>query len=124
MSYTLLYFCCILESIEFLLHLNGRIYIFVIFNCDINFEIAFSAADNDMWNSIDLTICHTNLILDGHPILSALEKLFDFGLVRPASFAAFIRVSILAGGCASSKYDLYGESRTLTLDPFGPFSCE
>ena len=42
---------------------------------------------------------------------------------NPPALAAFIKVSMLAGGCASSKYDLYNESRTLTLEPFCPFSC-
>src|SRR5208282_2632171 len=50
--------------------MNKCFHVFLLFNSTIN---ALPPADNDMWNSISLSTCHKNLILNRHPIFSNAE---------------------------------------------------
>jgi len=81
----------------------------------LNAKIWVPNRNNDVQDTLNIAI-HPDLIVDGHPILSTFQIFWNAFSLEPASFAAFSSISILAGDCASSKYDLHNELRTLALE--------
>jgi len=129
-----MYFLAVYLSIEFLVDLNECLDVLFFLDCTFDSEIAFPPSSQfEEYESVP------QITIYGTPSISPLVLRIWFLIVilssplsrnsltsfssNPPALAAFIKVSMLAGGCASSKYDLYNESRTLTLEPFCPFSC-
>ena len=124
-------FCKI--SIELLIYLNKHVEILVCFNRTLDREVTFPP-----YNQRQATIGEPQTTMCGTASISPLairilfltvplsSPLSRYALTstsfNPSSLTAFMSVSMLAGGCASSKYDLYNESSTLILEPLGPFS--